>query len=91
MGKRVGFSLEEIREMLDLYEAGDRDVSRLKVAHEKFGERIARLERQRVDLDRAIAELAHTRKLIEGMLTVRERGATPAQAQSHKESRNADL
>jgi DNA-binding transcriptional MerR regulator len=84
MGKCVGFSLEEIREMLDLYEAGDRDAGRLRVAHKKFGERIVRLERQRVDLDRAIAELAHTRKLIEAMLTARERGGgAPAQAQSH--------
>jgi DNA-binding transcriptional MerR regulator len=80
MGKCVGFSLDEIREMLDLYEAGDRDTSRLRLAHAKFSERIARLERQRVELERALAELAHTRKLIEGMLAARERngGKSPA-------------
>lgn len=43
MGKSVGFSLEEIREMLDLYDLGDRQETQLRVAHEKFGERIARL------------------------------------------------
>jgi DNA-binding transcriptional MerR regulator len=78
MGKCVGFSLEEIREMLDLYDLGDRQVTQLKVAHGRFGERIARLERQRAEIDRAIAELAHARKIIDGMLAVRERNATRA-------------
>jgi DNA-binding transcriptional MerR regulator len=73
MGKCVGFSLDEIREMLDLYDLGDRQVTQLRVAHEKFGERIARLQRQRDEIDRAIAELAHSRKIIEGMLAARER------------------
>jgi DNA-binding transcriptional MerR regulator len=75
MGKVVGFSLDEIREMLDLYDVGDRQVTQLKVAQEKFGERIARLQRQRDEIDRAIAELAHARKIIDGMLATRERNA----------------
>src|SRR6266540_783636 len=75
MGKCVGFSLEEIREMLDLYDLGDRQVTQLKVTHAKFGERLARLERQRGELNRAIAELAHARKVIEGMLATRERSS----------------
>jgi DNA-binding transcriptional MerR regulator len=73
MGKAVGFSLEEIGEMLDLYDLGDRQVTQLKVARDKFRERILRLERQRAEIDRAIAELAHTNKLIEQMLAARER------------------
>jgi DNA-binding transcriptional MerR regulator len=78
MGRMVGFSLDEIREMLDLYDIGDRQVTQLKVAHEKFSERIARLQRQRDEIDRAIAELAHARKLIDGMLATRERSAERA-------------
>lgn len=73
MGKNVGFSLDEIREMLDLYDLGDRQVTQLRVAQQKIAERIARLEAQRGDIDHAIAELTHARKLIEGMLTTRER------------------
>jgi DNA-binding transcriptional MerR regulator len=80
MGKSVGFSLEEIREMLDLYDLGDRQVTQLQVAHEKFGERIARLERQRHEIDNAIAELAHTRKMIAGMLATRQRAAAKVRA-----------
>src|SRR5688572_26843376 len=44
-GKTVGFSLEEVREMLDLYDLGDGQVTQLKVALGKLAERIERLER----------------------------------------------
>src|ERR1044072_8693089 len=56
-GKAVGFSLEEVREMLDLYDVGDGQVTQLKVALTKFDERIERLERQKSGIDRVIAEL----------------------------------
>ena len=68
MGKSVGFSLEEVREMLDLYDLGDGQVTQLKVAREKFSERIARLARQKSDIDRAIDELTHACRAIDGML-----------------------
>ena len=56
-GKAVGFSLEEVREMLDLYEVGDGQVTQLKVALKKFAERIERLKRQKTEIDRVVAEL----------------------------------
>ena len=71
MGKSVGFSLDEIREMLDLYDLGDRQIPQLDNALGKVRGRIARLETQRVDLDRAIDELAHAAKMIEGMIATR--------------------
>lgn len=75
LGRSVGFSLDEIREMLDLYDLGDRQATQLRVAHHKFGERLAQLQRQRRDIEHAIAELSHVRTLIEGMLKARERAA----------------
>jgi DNA-binding transcriptional MerR regulator len=74
MGKCVGFSLEEIGEMLDLYDLGDRQVTQLRVTLGKIDERIARLDRQKAEIDRVVAELAHARKMLEGMLSARERG-----------------
>lgn len=74
MGKCVGFSLEEIREMLDLYDLGDRQVTQLRVTLGKIDDRIGRLAHQKNEIDRAVAELAHARKMIEGMLSARERG-----------------
>jgi len=80
MGKSVGFSLEEVREMLDLYDLGDGRVTQLRVALGKFRERIARLERQRVDIDHAIAELTRGSEAVEAMLA--ERGAPPSKPKS---------
>ncbi len=56
-GKRFGFSLEEIRELLDLYDIGDRQETQLRRAHEAATIHLADLERQRAELDEAIAEL----------------------------------
>jgi DNA-binding transcriptional MerR regulator len=57
MGKCVGFSLDEIRAMLDLYDLGDGQATQLKVARERFNDQISRLKSQRQHMDRAIAEL----------------------------------
>jgi DNA-binding transcriptional MerR regulator len=65
-GKRVGFSLAEIKELLDLYDVGDgRQTQRLKTI-ERCNERIAMLERQRVDIDATIDELNDFLKLLNG-------------------------
>jgi DNA-binding transcriptional MerR regulator len=71
MGKRVGFSLEEVREMLDLYDLGDGQRTQLQVALAKFQERAAGLEEQRAEIDRAIAELARASLAIQAMLAGR--------------------
>jgi len=56
-GKRVGFSLAEIREMIDLYDIGDGRQAQRQVTLERCRDRIATLSRQKADIDAAIAEL----------------------------------
>jgi DNA-binding transcriptional MerR regulator len=56
-GKRVNLSLAEIREILDLYDKNDNNAHQNATALRHFRERIVLLERQREDLDHAIAEL----------------------------------
>ena len=56
-GKRVGFSLGEIREMIDLYDLGDGRRVQREVTAQRCRDRIAALEAQKRDIDAAIAEL----------------------------------
>lgn len=56
-GKRFGFSLEDIRQILDLYKSGtDNEVQALR-AFELAQERLAQMEAQRAELTTAIEEL----------------------------------
>ena len=72
MGKSVGFSLEEVREMLDLYDLGDGQKTQLRVALARFEDRIERLTRQRADIDRALSELSRAKHAVEAMLAARK-------------------
>ena len=68
-GKRVGFSLVEIKEMLDLYDIDDGQATQLSHAIRKFNERISSLERQRGDIEQALRELRQGRARLEVMLS----------------------
>ncbi|MBY0284452.1 MAG: MerR family DNA-binding transcriptional regulator [Sphingomonas sp.] len=64
-GKRVGFSLGEIRELLDLYDIGDGRRSQRSATIARCRDRIALLDAQKHDIDAAIAELSQFIALIE--------------------------
>ena len=76
-GKKVGFSLDEIREMLDLYDLRDGQATQLNVSLAKFRERIESLKAQRREIDIAIDELSQTCRIIEGLLRDRQGGDGP--------------
>ena len=66
-GKRLGFSLAEIREFLDLYDADRSQASQLSLLLARVRQRIDELERQRRDVEQTLGELR----------AGRERGARP--------------
>lgn len=56
-GKRLGFSLREIREYLDLYDADPAHASQNRLLLSKVRARIAQLDDQRAALDETLADL----------------------------------
>ncbi|MFP1643970.1 MerR family transcriptional regulator [Pontitalea aquivivens] len=57
-GKRFGFSLEDIRQLLDMYAMGGQQKAQLARTLDVARERLAAMQRQRDELGQAIAELS---------------------------------
>lgn len=56
-GKRFGFALEDIRQLLDLYDRGDQQREQLLRTHCIARERLAQMKQQRDELTEAICDL----------------------------------
>ncbi|MEQ9038080.1 MAG: MerR family DNA-binding transcriptional regulator [Silicimonas sp.] len=56
-GKRFGLSLEDIRQVLDLYDPSSQNLAQMIRAYQLGQERLVDMERQREELDEAIEEL----------------------------------
>tara|TARA_R110002126_G_scaffold219385_1_gene364883 strand:- start:43 stop:435 length:393 start_codon:yes stop_codon:yes gene_type:complete len=56
-GKKFGFALEEMRQLLNLYDRGDAQEEQLKRTYAAARERLAQMEHQRDELNEAIDEL----------------------------------
>jgi len=65
-GRKLGFSLAEIRQMLSLYDLGDGRQTQRRVTLQKCRERLVVLETQRADLDATISELSEFIHTLEG-------------------------
>jgi len=78
-GKRVGFSLAELRDILDLYDLGDGQTEQIRRTLLIARNKMASLERQRQDIDQTMVELTNASTFLEGLL--KERGIDPHQAQ----------
>ncbi len=75
-GKRFGFSLEEIRQLLDLYSIGDQQTTQLTRTYTLAQERLAAMEAQRDELTNAIEDLKEQLRWGEQVLA--ERGLKAA-------------
>jgi DNA-binding transcriptional MerR regulator len=72
-GKRLGFSLFEIREMLDMYDADRSEVAQLHLVLERIAGRRASLRQQQRDIEAMLRELdeaeAQCRSRLDARLT----------------------
>lgn len=66
LGRRIGFSLRDVKQMIDLYDPSGANVRQLRLVLDKSERQLARLEKQRAAVEEAIGELKGL------MTTVRE-------------------
>jgi DNA-binding transcriptional MerR regulator len=74
-GKRLGFTLSEVREWLDLYEVDPNQSAQMTHLKDKVQKRIEVLEQQRDDLDATLEELREILDRVEGRLAGKTAGA----------------
>jgi DNA-binding transcriptional MerR regulator len=71
-GKKLGFSLRDIKEYLDLYDADPTHAKQLRLLIKAVRSRVRQLEEQRVALDEALRELAEVEAQAHGALSTLE-------------------
>ena len=72
-GKRLGFTLAEIKEYLDLYDLDRTQKEQLRTLLRGVGKRIQRLEVQRIALEETLAELREIEDQADDALAALER------------------
>ena len=70
-GKRFGFSLDEIKDLLDLYAVGDGQITQLSATLDAAQKHYAELIAQRDELSAAISDMEEQMSLVNQMLAVK--------------------
>jgi DNA-binding transcriptional MerR regulator len=83
-GKRLGLSLSEIRELIDMYDAATDEKAQLHRFLEVLEKRRAILEQQREDIEAVLAEIAELEKQCKDILAGREPAGGRKLAGAHK-------
>lgn len=81
-GKRLGFSLGDIREMLDMYDADRSEVAQLRLVLERIEGRRASLRQQQRDVEAMLRELEAVAAQCRGRLEAKLAPAPPEAAAS---------
>lgn len=71
LGRKVGFSLREVKQMIDLYDPKGSNAKQLRVALEKAEKQLGRLNKQKALLDEAISDLTSAAGAVRRMLAER--------------------
>ncbi len=76
LGRKVGFSLRDVKQVMDLYEPEGSNVKQLRLALDKSEKQLARLHKQRQSIDEAIGDLSKVMTTVRQKLS--ERTLAPA-------------
>ncbi len=90
-GRRVGFSLAEIKEMIDLYELGDDPEERVRLALDRSIARMQELKRQRQDIEEMIGELQEGIESIHRWLAEKAAGRSPAKPRPPRRAARGEM
>jgi len=71
LGRKVGFSLRDVKQMMDLYDPKGANTKQLRLMLEKSDKQLGRLQKQRAAIDEAITELSDTMAVARRMLAER--------------------
>jgi DNA-binding transcriptional MerR regulator len=80
LGRKVGFSLRDVKQIMDLYDPNGNNAKQLRVALDKSEKQLARLHKQRESIEDAIKDLSKTMTAVRQKLS--ERAMVPAGAAS---------
>ena len=72
-GKRLGFTLEEVRAMLDLYDTDPTEIAQLQLFLNKLNDRKTQLKAQRDDIDLVLSEIEEREAQCEQILRRKEK------------------
>ena len=71
LGRKVGFSLRDVKQIMDLYDPKGANTKQLRLTLDKSEKQLARLQKQRAAIDEAITELSDTMATVRNLLTER--------------------
>jgi DNA-binding transcriptional MerR regulator len=78
LGRKVGFSLRDVKQMIDLYDPTGSNARQLRLTLEKSEKQLVRLQKQRALLDEAIVDLTASMNMVRQMLAERTAGQAAA-------------
>ncbi len=58
LGRKIGFSLRDVKQIMDLYDPSGTNIKQLRLALDKSEKQMTRLQKQRAVVDDAIGELS---------------------------------
>ncbi|MBU0584728.1 MAG: MerR family DNA-binding transcriptional regulator [Alphaproteobacteria bacterium] len=76
LGRKIGFSLRDVKQIMDLYDPSGANIKQLRLALDKSEKQMARLQKQRAVIDDAVGELSNLMADVRAKLADR----TPASA-----------